>query len=128
MPTVTTYHRAFDGKRLDPYPVEVLKRVDRPTTLINEDEIQRVDEREGGFNRARRGDFGPSFQNLLGRFKYPISRAQNEMAVALTDKVDGAVAPNKAPGTDHPAAMARHIKATAYFLRAGIVGICALPP
>jgi reductive dehalogenase len=128
MPIVTTYQRAFDGKRLDPYPVEVLKRVDRPTTLINEDEVQRVDEREGGFNRARRGDFGPSFQNLLGRFKYPISRAQNEMAVALTDKVDGAVAPNKAPGTDDPAAMARHIKATAYFLRADIVGICELPP
>jgi reductive dehalogenase len=34
----------------------------------------------------------------------------------------------KAPGTDDPAAMARHIKEASYFLRADMVGICKLPP
>jgi hypothetical protein len=47
------YHRKYP----DPFPVESLKRVDRPTTLIEDHEVSRVDEREGGFNRSGRGDF-----------------------------------------------------------------------
>jgi hypothetical protein len=35
----------------DPFPVHKLKRVDRPTTAIIEDKIQRVDERESGLVR-----------------------------------------------------------------------------
>jgi len=50
------------------------------------------------------------------------------MAQSLIDKVDGSAAENRAPGTDDPQAMARHMKATAYFLRTDIVGICKLPP
>jgi len=49
---VTTYQRAFNTRRLDPYPVDILKRVDRPTTLIKDDEVKRVDERESSFNPA----------------------------------------------------------------------------
>ncbi len=128
MSRVKSYKRAFDGKKLDPYPVEVLKRVDRPTTLIKETEIQRVDERENGFARMRRGDFGPSLQSQIGRFKMPLSRSQMEMLVSLEDKVDGVTSDHRAPNTEDPEAMARHIKATAYFLRADIVGICKLPP
>ena len=36
----------------DPYPVHKLKRVDRPTTVINDDEVSRKDERDGGFHRS----------------------------------------------------------------------------
>lgn len=50
------------------------------------------------------------------------------MAQSLQDKVDGPVADHKAPGTEDPEAMARHIKATAYFLRADMVGVSKLPP
>jgi hypothetical protein len=39
MTITTTYQRAFNPKKIDPYPVEVLKWVDRPTTLINDDEV-----------------------------------------------------------------------------------------
>jgi hypothetical protein len=42
--------------------------------------------------------------------------------------VDGIAAAKKAPGKDNPVEMARHIKETAYFLRADQVGICKLPP
>jgi hypothetical protein len=104
MSLIKSYKRAFDGKKLDPYPVEVLKRVDRPTTLIKESEIQRVDERENGFARMRRGDFGPSLQRQIGRFKMPLSRSQMEMLSSLADKVDGAIANHKAPNTDDPVA------------------------
>ncbi len=122
------YKRSYDGTKLDPYPMEALERVDRPTTFIDEAKIHRVDERENGFNRARRGDYGPHHQSLLGRFKYPLARAQNRMALSLQDKVEGPVADRKAPGSEDPEAMARHIKATTYFLRADMVGICELPP
>jgi reductive dehalogenase len=44
-------------KQLGPYPMEKLKRVDKPTTRIVGD-IQRFNEREHGFNKAYRGDFG----------------------------------------------------------------------
>lgn len=43
---------------LGPYPMEKIKRVDRPTTLIIEDEIKRVPKRADGFTRADHGDFG----------------------------------------------------------------------
>ena len=44
--------------RPDPFPVHVLDRQDRPTTIIKDPEIQRVDERHGGFYRAGKGEYG----------------------------------------------------------------------
>jgi ferredoxin len=121
--------RAFNTNQLDPYPVEVLKRVERPTTKILDDQICRVDERESGFNRARRGDFGPSLQREMGRFvgKFPISGALAFMSAAEADIVDGLPADAKAPLPEDPVAMSRHIKELAYFLRSDMVGICRLP-
>jgi len=130
MAITSTYLRAYNTKKLDPYPVERLKRVDTPTTLVRDEEIQRVDERESGFNRASRGDFGPYLQKERPRFvmKHPLSGALGQMQLNLVDFVDGKTAPQKAPIPDDPVIMARHIKEAAYFLRADIVGICALPP
>jgi len=130
MGIVTTYQRAFNTKRLDPYPVEILKRVDRPTNLVKDDEVPRLDERESGFNRALRGDFGPYLSKERHRFvaKHPLSGALVQMQFTLSEIVDGIVAANKAPLPDDPKLIARHIKETAYFLRADLVGICELPP
>ena len=47
-----------DKRQLGPYPMDRLRQVENPTTKIT-DNIQRIDERENGFNRALRGDFGP---------------------------------------------------------------------
>ena len=130
MGIATTYLRSFNTKRVDPYPVEILKRVDRPTTLVREDEVRRVDERESGFNRASRGDFGAYLQKERSRFvmKHPLSGALGQMQLNLVRYVDGEHAPRKAPIPEDPALLARHIKETAYFLRADMVGICELPP
>ena len=129
MPITTTFQRAFNTKKIDPYPVEILKRVDRPTTKINNNEINRIDERESGFNRALRGDFGEQLAKERHRFvaKHPLSGALVSMQSVLAEIVDGVVGKKQAPGTDDPIAMARHIKETAYFLRADQVGICELP-
>lgn len=138
-------------ERPDPYPMHTLKRVKRPTTLIHEDQIQRVDERHGGFHRAGLGEYGERLQTEYKRFvpKHPLSGALVTMTGALGHMVDAPtqesdesltpwgvsswapmkpVAIHHAPNTDDPKNMARHIKETAYFLRADMVGICKLPP
>lgn len=106
-----------------------MRRVDRPTTLIT-DEVARFDEREHGFNRALRGDFGPATQRGRKEFvdKYPLSGAMLAMEHQLADVVDGPVAAEPAPLPDDPLVMNRHIKQVALFMRADDVGICELPP
>ncbi len=129
MTIATTYQRAFNSKRVDPYPVEVLKRVDRPTTGIQDNEVRRVDERESGFMRCRRGDFGAHFKKEVDRFiqKFPLGGALSWMSGNLKDMVEGIASEHKAPLPDDPEVLARHIKQTAYFLRTDLVGICELP-
>ena len=112
------------------YPMHTIKRVDRPTNLILDDQVQRVDERESGFMRAGRGDFGPRLKKEYHRFvqKHPLSNSLVDMGFKLRKMVDGEVASKKAPIPDDPDLMAAHIKEVAHFLRADMVGICKLPP
>ena len=125
-------HRRDRGKigQADPYPVHTLKRIDRPTTRILDDQVQQVDERESGFMRAGRGDFGPRLKKEYYRFvqKHPLSNALVNMGFHLRKVVDGDIASKVAPLIEDPVWMAGHIKETAYFLRADLVGICKLPP
>jgi ferredoxin len=111
------------------FPMHKIKRVDRPTTLIREERISKTDERESGFNRALRGDFGPFIQQERKRFaiKHPLSAALVSMQATLRGIVDGMVSGRRAPIPEEPALISRHIKETAYFLRADAVGICELP-
>jgi reductive dehalogenase len=60
--------------------------------------------------------------------KHPLSAALLAMTKTLAPVVDGTVKTQSSPVTDDPIMMARHIKETAYFLRADMVGICELPP
>jgi len=124
------FRDSASNRQPDPFPVHVLKRVDRPTTTVLDEQVQRVDERESGFNRARRGDFGPRLKEEMGRFvpKHPVSGALSFMSGILANQVDGKPFGSKAPLPDNPVAMARHIKEMAYFMRADLVGICRLPP
>jgi len=55
------YHK----REFETFPVHKLKRVQRPTTLILDDKVQRVDERESGFNKAVRGDYGD--EEIMGK-------------------------------------------------------------
>jgi len=121
--------RAQRLKSIDPFPMHLIKRVDQPTTLINKNEVKRVDEREGGFQHAGRGVFGKRIQFEYGRFmkKYPLSNAQLSMSKHLSGVVDGKVTDYKAPIPENPEDISLHIKQLAYFLRADAVGICELP-
>lgn len=123
------YEGILTGERpLGSFPMDRLERVGQPTTLIT-DSIQRVDEREHGFNRARRGDIGPVVDREINRFvtKHPLSAALANMTTCFAPLVDGEAASSKAPVPEDPEIMSRHIKRLGYFLRADIVGICRLP-
>jgi reductive dehalogenase len=122
--------RGYEKRNPDPFPMHRLKRVDRPTTLIVDDKVQRVDERESGFNKAARGDYGEKLKRERQRFvlKHPLSGALAQMQVYLRDIVDGLAAKSKAPLPEDPEVLSRHIKEVAYFLRSDAVGICKLPP
>jgi ferredoxin len=125
----TSDYRNHRGNFPDPFPVWTLRRVDKPTTAIEESQISRGDEREGGFHRSGRGDYGPAIQREYRRFviKHPLSGALMNMAKTLAGVVDGQTGLKPAPNTDDPVKMAQHIKEAAYFLRADMVGICELP-
>jgi reductive dehalogenase len=111
------------------FPVHKLTRVDRPTTVINEGKIQRVRERQAGFCKASAGDYGPKLQREFRRFvpKHPVSGALAWMRNNMRPFLDGMVAAHQAPVPNDPAVLARHIKETAYFLRADAAGVCELP-
>ncbi len=118
----------FFRKQLGPYPMEKLKRVDKPTTKIT-DNVSRFDERQHGFGRVMRGELGPIAQQEMTRFvpKFPLGAAFFKTIAPLGQAVDGAVAKTKAPLPDDPGALSRHIKQLGYFLRSDVVGICQLP-
>lgn len=112
------------------YPMETVKRVDRPTTRIDEERVPRVPFRGSFFTRPFFGDLGERAKAERPRFvaKYPLADAMGEIMRAIVPLQDGPVAPETAPGTDDPDAMARHIKSLAYFLDMDIAGICEIPP
>lgn len=122
-------YRAKNNNYPDPFPVHKLKRVDRPTTKIIDELVPRVDERDGGFQRANRGEYGERYQNEYHRFmeKYPLSNSLLKVARHLSPIVDGEVFNEKAPIPQSPEAISKHVKELAYFLRADMVGICELP-
>jgi len=125
-----TRHRKMPdrGGQFGPYPMERLKRVERPTTLVT-GHIPRFDQREHGFARAMRGDFGPATTQQFQRFvtKHPLGAALATTAIKTSSMTEGNVAPTQAPLPEDPHTLSRHIKQLGYFLRADIVGICRLP-
>ena len=146
----SNYRDKVSLKYPDPFPVHTLDRVDRPTTFIDDEKVQRIDERAGGFYRSGKGEYGEHLKKEYKRFvpKHPLSGALCTMAGALGHMVDepgkieeagktpwgiSAWAPmphlseQAAPGTEDPEKNALHIKETAYFLRSDLVGICKLP-
>ncbi len=119
---------ARSRKQLGPYPMEKLKRVDKPTTRIT-DNVKRFDEREHGFGKVMRGELGEAARREMERFvpKFPLGAAFFQTMTPLIQAVDGEVARTRAPLPDDPAELSRHIKKLGYFLRSDIVGICELP-
>ncbi|WP_300062520.1 2Fe-2S iron-sulfur cluster-binding protein [uncultured Roseobacter sp.] len=119
--------RYADGPR----PFETLKRVEKPTTYIDEARVARVPKRTDMFARAQFGDIGKANQQATtgGYFaqKAPISNAVRRPSGALLLLQQGAVAPEVDPSAREATRNAEGIKAAAYFMGADAVGISRCP-
>ncbi|MBF9029635.1 2Fe-2S iron-sulfur cluster binding domain-containing protein [Rhodobacterales bacterium HKCCE3408] len=118
--------RFVDG----PHPFETLKRVDDPTTYIDEARVARVPKRTDMFARAQFGDMGKACQqNAAGGYyarKAAPSMAQRRMLGAFVLLQDGeANADGLRP--DDAVRNAANIKAATYFLGIDACGISRCP-
>ncbi len=117
--------------RLGPHPFENLKRVEDPTTLIDEDRVPRFPKRADFFARALFGDMGKSVQEAAkGGFyvmKSPIGacarRALGALLLLQFGEERGPVSGN----TKRPEVNADNIKAACYYLSTDAVGLSRAP-
>lgn len=121
--------RAKRPSHLSRYPMETVKRIERPTTLILDDEVPRVPKRAAFFQRALHGDLGDKAKKERTRFafKTPLSFSLLQVIRALVPFQDGPVAARPAGTLADPAANTRAIKSLSYFLGADLTGICEIP-
>ncbi len=122
--------RARRATHLGAYPMETVKRVDRPTTIIFDDEVPRVSKRAAFFDRALRGDLGAKAQRERHRFAFKQPHTAGMMASmrAMASIQNGE--PGPAPPDDRytdAAANSRALKSLSYLLGANITGICEVP-
>lgn len=112
------------------HPFERLKRVDTPTTYIDEPNVARVPKRADMFARAQFGDMGKHLQeNSSGGLyvrKAAPSYAQRRALGVLTPLQDGPVADQASRPSD-PVANAAALKAASYFLGIDAVGTSRCP-
>ncbi|WP_420413929.1 2Fe-2S iron-sulfur cluster-binding protein [Roseibium sp.] len=135
------YRTAKSGRTLDPfqkrryvdgaYPFEKLKRVDTPTTFIDEARVPRVPKRADMFARALFGDMGKKNQvgATGGQYvrKSAPSMAQRRALGAFVLLQDGEH--NSALAGQHTNAQenAENLKAMSYFLGVDAVGLSRCP-
>ena len=114
---------------MGPHPFERLRRVDEPTTYIDEERVPRVPKRTDMFARAQFGDMGKEVQaqaagGLYARKAAP-SSAQRRMLGAFVLLQDGP--PEGEPQRLDPGEAADLVKAASYFLGVDAVGISRCP-
>ncbi len=110
------------------FPMEKIKRVDKPTTLIT-DQVKSVPKRADGFVRAYFGDLGPKAATEIKRFvtKNPFNAAIGHLHWKQVPIHRGEENPVPAPLPDSAEEITKHIKSMCYFLDADMVGICEMP-
>jgi reductive dehalogenase len=113
------------------HPVETLKRVDRPTTFIDEERIPRSPKSSEFFLRAAFGDIGKAAQDA-SKDGYSVAKAPLAAALRLALNVysllqRGEPATERVPGYEDPQRNADVIKAAMHFLGADLAGISRAP-
>lgn len=122
--------QAKRASHLSRFPMETVKRVARPTTLILDDEVPRVPKRAAFFQRALHNDLGDKAKTERTRFafKTPLSFSMLQVIRALVPFQGGPIAAGAERGRyADRAANARAIKALSYALGSDLTGICDVP-
>ena len=110
------------------YPMEQVDRVERPTTLIIDDEVPNVSKRAEFFERAARGDLGKKsmYERSRFSFKHPFAQAMVSLIKCMVPEQGGEIA-EKVPGYEDAEANTKAIKSLSYFLGSEMTGICEIP-
>ncbi len=110
------------------FPLQRLKRVDKPTTEIP-GSILRVKASEAALSKAARGEYGPKIQHafLNESQSYPLCASMYSTIHHLAAISKNPVAPMNAEIPDDPEILSLHIKSAGYFYQADMVGICEIP-
>jgi len=115
---------------LGDYPMETVKRVERPPTLILDDEVPQVSKRATFFDRALRGDLGDKSQRERHRFsfKQPHTAGMMPSMRSMVGKQSG-IEDKQADTSRYadPEANSRALKSLSYLLGANMTGICEIP-
>ena len=114
------------------YPMEKIRRVNEPTTLVLRDEIKRMPKRADMFSRALAGDLGEKPARERRRFavKHPLAFAMTPLIRNMVPMQGG----REPLGGVDPATLsdakrnAESIKALGYYMGADLVGICRAEP
>lgn len=113
------------------YPMETVKRVAEPTTLIDAPNVPRIPKRHDMFIRASIGDLGPKAQKELTDFrmitKSPFGHAMIPVLGGMVPLQYGQEAEQQAQGYADARKNSEMIKAAMYYLGADMVGICEIP-
>ena len=119
------------------WPMERIRRVDAPTTLVLGDQISRVPKRADLFTRALAGDLGERAQHERTRFavKHPLAFAMTPLIRGLVP-LQGTREPLAPTGLgddpdddfSDPQHNADAVKALAHVLGADLAGICVAEP
>ncbi|MFQ5659516.1 MAG: hypothetical protein ACE5GZ_03760 [Gammaproteobacteria bacterium] len=121
--------RARRATHMSAYPMEEVRRIERPTTLILDDEVPRVPKRAAFFERGLKGDLGVKTQIERWRFayKHPSAAAFMHMIRGMVPFQDGEVKQVDTSRYADAAANSRAIKSLANALGADLTGICEVP-
>jgi ferredoxin len=115
------------------HPMETIRRVPEPTTLVLKDEITRISKRADLFTRALAGDLGekPKVERMRFATKHPLALAMTPLIrnmVPLQGTREPLVPTSLGGDLSDAKRNAESIKALAYFLGVDLVGICEAEP
>jgi len=120
-------HRYVDGE----LPFHKIKRVEEPTTYIDEERVPRVPKRADMFARSQFGDMGPKNENATRGgghiLKSAPAAAQRRSLTAFVLLGNQAPADNVNPTTTDPERNAANLKATSHWLGSDAVGLTRCP-
>lgn len=116
------------ASHLSRYPMEKIRKVDRATTRVDENEIPQVPLRASFFARGAAGDLGAKAQAQYPNFvmKEPLGFATRNAQGQMIPLQDGPVA-SQAADMPNTAENAKAIKSLGYFLGTDLIGICEMP-
>lgn len=128
---IERWRRARRPSHLGPFPVESLKRVDEPTTVILTDEVPRVPSRANFYVRTALGDLSEKARGEANRWsqKHPVAQGIVRPMWALKPLQEGQVARKSTNAKGAPSAQdnTRALKALSHYLGSAMTGICEIP-